>query len=52
MVQLKKNKNMKRNPFYDTFETEEEIIGFARPRKGRNSKRDRYKSKSERELWH
>ena len=48
-MKLKKTKHMRRNPFYDNIETESEIIGFARPRKGRSSKKDRAKSKSERE---
>ena len=50
-MKLQKSKQMRRNPFYDNFETESEIIGYARPRKGRNSKKDRYKTKADREFW-
>ena len=49
MVKLKKNKKQKRNPFWDEFDTEGQIIGFARPRKGRSSKKDRCDNKSDRE---
>jgi len=49
MTKLKKTKQMKRNPFYDEFETESQIIGFARPRKTRHGKKDRSKNIHNRE---
>lgn len=51
-MKLKLTKQQKRNPFYDRFKTESQVEGFARPRKGKSSKKDRYKSKEMREWYH
>lgn len=49
MARIKKTKQQKRNPFYDDKEFEKDVVGFARPRKGRSSKKDKAKDKSTRE---
>lgn len=48
-MKLRLNKYQKRNPFFDNFEYLSEITGFARPRKGRSSKKDKAKTKCSRE---
>ena len=48
-MKLKKTKQMKRNPFFDNKEYDKDLVGFANPKKGRSSKKDKAKSKNERE---
>lgn len=50
MILLKKTKQQNRNPFFDNKKTNSDLVGFARPRKGRSSKKDKHKSKCEREF--
>lgn len=49
MIKIIKSKNQKRKKFFDDKKYESDIIGEFGTRKGRSSKKDKFKNKADRE---